>query len=125
MGFRLKKDSVIRNQQEQGSQVAGAVRQPKPKLNSKHYLALVIIIIAVVFIGRIFLVQRAELDALKAQQELLEQRIADMKTDIISLEEEAERLSDLAYIEQIARLEYGMVGEDDLVFIPAETVKGQ
>lgn len=125
MGFKIKRGSVLRNKQEQGSQVAGVKKKPKLKMNLARYLTLAIMIVVLVFVGRIFLVQRAELAALMEQKESLQQRIIDMQSEIVDLEDEAERLSDMAYIEQIARMEYGMVGVDDIVFIPAKAVKGQ
>ncbi len=85
----------------------------------KKFVSIAIFCTFIFFAGRLFLHQQQQLDSLNIQKSELEDSIREIQERTRTLQEEIVRLHDKDYIEQIARNEYGMVGEDDIVFVPA------
>ncbi len=104
---------------EQGASVVEREQQSF-RQRGRRIITAIIFFIFIISSTRIFLQQQRQLKLLKAQKQELERSIADVLNRISEMEEELLLLDDPAYIETIARQEYGMVGEGDLVFIPAK-----
>jgi cell division protein FtsL len=88
----------------------------------RKYTLLIVFIIFVFYSAKLFLHQQKQLDSLNQQKQELQSEIIDIQEQTRELEEEAIKLHDKEYIEYVARKEYGMVGEGDLVFIPAQEI---
>ncbi len=105
-----------------GSRVVGARKNRLFNISLKKAVVYCAVIVAIVLCTKVYLMQRSELLALKEQKSVLENEITTIQEDILHLQQEASKLDDPDYIEVVARQEYGMVGKDDIVFVPARGV---
>ena len=106
-----------------GQRVSGINRKKRAKFKYKKILVAGVILVAILFCGKVYLMQRAQLSSLVSQKKELESEITTIQEQTAELHQEVKMLDDPAYIEFVARKEYGMVGKDDIVFVPARTSK--
>lgn len=106
---------------KQGLNVAGE-KEHTALDKIKKFIALILFCTFIFFAGRLFLHQQQQLESLNNQKSELEGNIREIQERTRTLQEEILRLQDRDYIEQVARSEYGMVGEDDIVFVPARGI---
>ena len=104
-----------------GQKVSGLNKAKKPKNKYKRILAAGVILVAILFCGKMFLMQRTQLKSLLSQKKELETEIAGIQENTAELHQEVSKLDDPEYIKVVARKEYGMVGKEDKVFVPART----
>jgi len=116
----LKKNNY-KKAKRQGENVAD-VNKDSFATKVKRYLVMLVFVVFLVYSARLFLQQQKQLDLLNKQKQELQNEIIEIQEQTRVLEEEAIKLHDKEYIEYIARKEYGMVGEGDIVFIPAQEI---
>lgn len=88
----------------------------------KKGVAIGVFCIFLFYSATLFIHQQKQLNSLNEQKKELENEIVNIQEQTRGLEEEAIKLHDKEYIEYIARKDYGMVGEGDIVFIPAQEI---
>lgn len=119
MFFKTKKYSEA---QKQGAETANA---GKTSLFSKvkKTTAIIVFCFFLYSTAKLFLYQHHQLTLLNEQRKEIENEIINIQDLTRNLQEEIIKLHDKEYIEHFARKEYGMVGEDDLVFVPAREIE--
>jgi len=88
----------------------------------KRGFTIAIFCLFIFYSAKLFIHQQKQLNLLNEQKNEIENEIINVQEQTRELEEEVIKLHDKEYIEYIARKEYGMVGEEDIVFIPAQEI---
>ena len=117
-----KKANEYNSANRQGREVAGDTSSSSLLTKFKRFVSVALLCTFIFFAGRLFLHQQQQLNSLNDQKSELEENIRDIQDQTRNLQEEINRLNDKDYIEHVARNEYGMVGEDDIVFVPARGI---
>lgn len=106
---------------KQGEKVVETSKNPILDKLKKGF-AIVLFCLFLFYSVTLFIHQQKQLNSLNEQKRELENEIINIQEQTRGLEEEAIKLHDKEYIEYIARKDYGMVGEGDIVFIPAQEI---